>query len=206
MTLAPSRGVNMIFRSIAFSTLLLAGCGSTVESSTTDAAPDGTSDSASTDTGVADTGCPKCLSSELSWGLDGGEVAWVDRSTLKGCDDYHGTRTGTTTLACDAKIPTCPGDVPDSDFVTGVVDVESALANADVQAALAKAPVLYGTDPRSFDGTVFQVLVGTKKIEVGGACGGASGCTDIPAGVQQLRAVLERIDAEKKLTVCSAFK
>ncbi|MGZ3478619.1 MAG: hypothetical protein ACXVCJ_29225, partial [Polyangiales bacterium] len=123
-----------------------------------------------------------------------------------GCDDYHRTRTGTTTLACDAKIPTCPGDVPDSDFVTGVADVESALASADVQAALAKAPVLYGTDSRPVDGTVFQVLVGTKKIEVGGPCGGASGCTDAPAGVQQLRTVLERIDTEKKLTVCSAFK
>jgi hypothetical protein len=208
-------------RWLVLASLLFAACGSTEDSTSppADSGADGTADTSGTDTGVAaetsaetstdaplaDVGCPKCLSTELSWGQDGGEVAWIDRSTLKGCDDYHRARTGSTTLACDAKIPTCPGDVPDSDFVTGVADIESALSSADVQAALAKAPVLYGTDSRPVDGQVFQVLVGSKKIEVGGACGGASGCTEIPAGVAQLRDVLQRIDAEKKKTACSAF-
>jgi hypothetical protein len=207
----------MNLRTFLFASFLLAGCGSTDDSVTPsiDSGSDGTADTGGSDTAIvpetssetaADTGCTKCLSTELSWGQDGGEVAFLDRSTLKGCDEYHRSRTGSTPLMCDAKIPTCAGDVPDADFVTGVADVEAALANADVVAALAKAPVLYGVDSRPVDGQVFQVIVGGKKIEIGSDCGTATGCTAIPAGVAHLRDVLKKIDDEKNLTSCSAFK
>lgn len=207
----------MHLRTFLLASFLLVGCGSTDDSPTpsTDSGSDGTADTGGSDTAIApetssetsaDTGCSKCLSAELSWGQDGGEVAYLDRSTLKGCDEYHRSRTGSTPLMCDAKIPTCGGDVPDADFVTGVADVESALANADVVSALSKAPILYGRDSRPVDGQVFQIIVAGKKIEIGNDCGGTSGCVDLPAGVAHLRDVLKKIDGEKNLTACSAFK
>lgn len=202
--------------------LLLVACGGSTTTDTTDSGADGTSEAAaetSTDSAndtatdspgdSGDGGCV-CLAASLSWGSDGGEVAFVDRSTLSSCHDYARTRTnsGSTTpsLTCAQALRDCPGDAVDADMASTTSDVNGALADADVQAALAKAPVLYGSDPRPVDGAVFQVMVGGKKIEVGGACGGASGCTEVPAGVAHLRDVLQEIDKEKELSVCSGFK
>lgn len=199
--------------------LLLTGCGASVTEAT-DAGADGTADStadgqsdvsppdAQSDV-AADTLCT-CLDASLSWGADGGLVAYYDRSELTACNDYTRRRFepgGTTVkLTCVTTLRNCSGDYTDADDTWSVHDVNSRLAHADVKAALAAAPVLYGKDPRAYDGSVFQLKVGGKTIEVGEACDTTPGCKPIPAGIAAMRDLLVDLDAKKQMVDCAMFK
>ncbi len=154
---------------------------------TADAAPDATSDGGS---------CSACIAAELSWGNTGGLVASSRASKVSPCRTYTLTETdfsagGTTT--------TCSNDVPcgsAADAIT-IDDVNAALADADVVAAFAAAPVTYGVDMRPVDGSVFQVSQSGATFVVGSPCGSAGSCTPIPAGVQALVDLLRALDAER---------
>jgi hypothetical protein len=120
-----------------------------------------------------------------------------ERSTLDACNVFEHTRSpagnGTgTVLACERSLP-CMGS-----GLHGVSDVLLALQHADVQAALAKGQVLFGSDPRPDDGSVFEIVAraGTS-IEVGDACSGSASCAAIPAGVNALANLLRAIDSEQ---------
>jgi hypothetical protein len=141
--------------------------------------------------------CAPCMESSVSWGDIGGLVLFSERSTLGACNVFQHTRSpaghGTgTMLACERSLP-CMGS-----GLHGVSDISLALQNADVQAALAKGHVLFGSDPRPDDGSVFEIVArdGTS-IAVGDACSGSASCTAIPAGVNALANLLRAIDSEQ---------
>jgi hypothetical protein len=149
--------------------------------------------------------CPGCLGETIEWGPSGGLVRYTDLSKLEPCVHYTHTRTEratmqSTPLACETDLMACNS--------TGSVGaVETAFSHADVQRALAgPSEVLYGSDPRPLDGQVFEIMVGSHVIDVGGACNGQAGCMAIPAGIQALVDELNAVDQAMLTTSqCKVF-
>ena len=147
------------------------------------------------------------MTETLRWGLSGGLVAYQDQSELAPCAHYTRRRMmkqnpHSVTMTCELDLVAC-----NSVWSTGAV--MSALAQQDVQGALAAAsPVVYGIDPRGLDGTVFEIVLGSQVIDVGDPCRDAvPNCVPIPPGVQALVDVLQAID-QQMLTgsdECAAF-
>lgn len=138
-----------------------------------------------------DSGTCGCASTALSWGRNGGLVAWQDASSLTPCRTYRRTR---TQYRSDLPDVTCTTELPCTSGVVGPEQIQRLLANADVQAALKAAPVLYGRDMRPVDGTVFRIDVGGRIIDIGLTCTSSPSCRAIPAGVEALRRALVSID------------
>lgn len=124
-----------------------------------------------------------CVVEQLSWGNDGGRVAFVDRSTLSPCRTFSHQRdpsgTSPPTLMCTQDLGTCTSSV-------SAREINIALEQPDVRAAIASAPILFGRDSRAFDGAVLQIKVGAALIEIGAACNGAADCKEIPQTVNAL--------------------
>jgi hypothetical protein len=130
----------------------------------------------------------------VTWGPNGGRVAYVDSSTLSPCRTFEHQRTssgGTTISACVQELAVvCAG-------VIGAADVDHALAHPDVAAAIAAAPVVYGDDPRAFDGSLLRLLfAGNVVVDVGTRCTTTT-CTPIPAGIEALAALLRALTAQE---------
>ena len=126
--------------------------------------------------------------------MNGGRVAYEDSSALEICDRFVHQRRfvimDPTTRSCEQTITGCSG-------VIGPGEVARAIDHADVRAAIAAAPVLYGTDPRPFDGAVLRIEIGTAVIEVGNACSGTSNCKAIPTGVHSLAEMLKAVTKQQ---------
>jgi len=129
-----------------------------------------------------DSGSCGCVPAHVGWAMNGGHVAYHDASALEVCNLFVHQRTPVIAdppaLFCEQSITDCAGAI-------GPGDVARALSDADVRAAIAAAPVLYGEDPRPYDGQVLRIEIGTSIIEVGVACRMA-GCKPIPTGVSAL--------------------
>lgn len=157
---------------------------------------------------VSDAGapdCTTCFTETLVWGLNGGLRAFEDVSELAPCAHYTYRRQpyldpGAEELSCERDLVAC-------NQVASTGAVMSALGHADVQRALAESPVLYGTDPRAVDGTVFRMQLGDRMIEVGGSCEGAPPtCIPAPSGVEMLVELLQDVDAAMLATEeCAVF-
>jgi hypothetical protein len=133
-----------------------------------------------------------CLERALSWGPNGGFVAYQDRFYFEPCNAFRGERMGFRDPGAAAS---CENDLDPAGAIT-TDDVDGALAHSDVQAAIAAAPVLYGVDSRPVDGTVFRIEIADAVIELGRPCSG-SPCRQIPAGLTALRAVLEELTEQQ---------
>jgi hypothetical protein len=124
-----------------------------------------------------------CVVDAIVWGNDGGRVAYVDRSTLSPCDTFSHQRdpagTDPPTLTCSQDLGTCTSTV-------SAREINVALEQPDVRAALAAAPILFGRDTRPVDGAVFRLTVGAAVIEIGAPCNGAADCKEIPQTVAAL--------------------
>ena len=124
-----------------------------------------------------------CVVDVITWGNDGGRVAYVDRSTLSPCDTFSHQRdpagTDPPTLMCSQDLGPCTSTV-------SAREINVALEQPDVRAALAAAPVLFGRDTRAFDGAVFRITVGAAVVEIGAPCNGAADCKEIPQTVAAL--------------------
>jgi hypothetical protein len=124
-----------------------------------------------------------CVADAITWGNNGGRVAYVDRSTLSPCDTFSHQRdpasTDPPTLMCSQGLGTCTSTV-------SAREINVALEQPDVRAALAAAPILFGRDTRPVDGVVFRITVGAAVIEIGEACNGIAGCREIPQTVAAL--------------------
>jgi hypothetical protein len=140
-------------------------------------------------------GCSDCVSQAVTWRWDGGMVAFQEQSSLSPCKSYERVRTspdGSSVLgSCTQDTPTCLASSID------VTDVEQALAHPDMQKAFAAAPVLYGEDPRPWDGQLLQITRGGKTVEIGVECTGQPSCTPIPQGVGLGGQILEDLDAQE---------
>jgi hypothetical protein len=144
-------------------------------------------------------GDPGCLDRALSWGHDGGRVAYRDVHRLAPCRAFSIVR---STPGDPATGPSCENEVT-ADAAVTVDDVDVALAHPHVAQAMADAAVLYGSDPRPFDGTVFRIEVGSAIIDVGSDCSGGSVCAAIPSGVAALRSTLQALaDQQRALPDC----
>lgn len=160
-----------------------ADAGSTVDAG----AVDGGSDA-----GTVDGGACGCIDSTLRWRYEGGFVPNRAESRIDVCRDFSYARTvgtGPTTM-CEDEVP-CAGDE------ATIGDVNRALADTQVQAALTAAPVLYGRDTRPVDGRVFVIEYRGQEITIGSPCTATIGCTAIPAGVEALKDLLESLQDER---------
>lgn len=193
--------------------LTLTACGGTV-SDAADAASDGSVPDGSDDAAADTAGCVSaCLGARLGWEWNGGLAIYYDKSAALPCNTYQRQRFDTSssttpTLSCTSTIRHCGGgDVVDGSNAIAIEEIASAVASPDVQAAFAKAPVLYGIDPRAYDGQVFRITIGSKAIEVGEACGSTAGCKEPPAGVKALAALLQDLDMRKTgADACPQFR
>lgn len=152
---------------------------------------------------MPDSGLPQdgCVDATVSWRFDGGFVAYTDNLALTPCRTFTLERKSFGDPGSDAS---CSNEVA-SDATITVGAVDAALADTDVQAAFAIAPVLFGRDSRPVDGTVFRIEVGGAVIEVGDACTDPT-CTAIPAGVEALRGVLQQLaEQQRALPDCDAL-
>jgi hypothetical protein len=142
---------------------------------------------------VSDSGTCGCVTGHVGWGMDGGLVVYQETNALEICSVFSHQRMsrapGPPVLFCEQDIGACPAGV-------SAGDVTRAIANADVQAAIAAAPVLYGEDPRAYDGQVLRIQIGSAVIEVGVPCR-VAGCRPIPAGVQSLGTLLQTLTREQ---------
>ena len=203
-------------RSHLFLCAILVGCGGSTSADggadVADVGADGTADGAKVDSGIdsasadvrsgdalitedapRDAACTDCLGSTLSWGYEGGLVAYVDSSSITPCRTYEHRRSPVRTdpadQTCKQDLGACgSGDTPD------VGDVERALGDPEMASAFAKAPVLYGRDTRPSDGSIFVVTYGGKSVQIGVDCGAVSACTPIPDGVKRAMEALQRLD------------
>ena len=144
-----------------------------------------------------------CLVEEIAWWRDGGLVPSSIEGHLTPCAQFEYTETTGEPVAhrfCWATLELC------SDAY-GPDDVNDAIAHPDVQAALARAPILFGADSRDLDGHVDHIEVGGKVIELGAPCGApeqAAHC-EIPKGVENLDKLLGYIQLQQHVgTVCKA--
>jgi hypothetical protein len=85
----------------------------------------------------------------------------------------------------------CPGPY------TGV-NVQQAVDNPDVQAAIRAGSVRYGAGPElPGGGPVYLVTIGPAQFEVAAPCGDLPDCTPIPAGVQSLLDLLLAVSKQE---------
>ncbi|HEY4011918.1 MAG TPA: hypothetical protein VGM06_01160 [Polyangiaceae bacterium] len=147
-----------------------------------------------------------------AYGTNGGNVASRDRTTLTPPAAYLLTRTrdggdsGPMSRACSATIGGCGEGIPQpSELAVLLADFHAVDVEAAFAAGNTGAPVLFGVDMRPVDGQVFVVERGDgRAFAVGSACGGASGCVPVPAGVATLVADLTALDQlELSTTACS---
>lgn len=188
-----------------FPLILAAACGGAATSLPAggDAGTDGTPAETSS---PAPSTCSDCLSVEIAWAYDGGLSAYTSSSSLSACRQFTYARSDVT-QRCSVDLGAC-ADPPIS-----VADVERALADPDVVAALAGTTQLYGSDPRGCDGAVLDVTVGSRTVEVGGDCANANSCgpatapcVPVPPGLAALADLLSRLQTQELATpTCKAI-
>jgi hypothetical protein len=174
-----------------------------------DAAPISQAADASVETAATPTPdaslCDYCILHKVTWGWNGGDPVFVETSTLDRCLSYTYSRTpvgssNPKTQTCSTDIANCTGPS------ISIRDVDDAVENPDVVAALAGSTLLYGGDSRPCDGSVLDIRVDGAELQVGGDCGpedagagcGLPGsCTPVPPGLRALAALLARMDMQE---------
>lgn len=135
-----------------------------------------------------------CVGSDLEWGYVGGDVLGrhPPSSRITACDEFSGPFPAESQQVCANQLPACGAEAEVDPEI-----VREAIADDDVQAALAQAPVLFGLDLRPVDGPIFQILIDGQQILVGEACGDEPECAPTPAGVQALVEALRATSAQQ---------
>ena len=149
------------------------------------------SDATVTDRSTDDCGC---IVDRITWGSNGGHVAYFETSSLSPCKTFSHQResvlTNPPTLMCMQELTACATSIT-------ATQIAGALAHPEVKAAIAAAPVLYGRDTRPLDGAVFRMQIGSAMVEVGLPCAGTTGCTPIPPGVDTLATLLRDLTTQE---------
>jgi hypothetical protein len=151
--------------------------------------PDAGADAKPPADGPTDQAPSACaFSTTYTFGDDGGLRAFTDGATLSPPRTHTIMRTGSGRADASGQ---CMRDVPcTSASAVSVAAVEAAIANADVQAALAKpAGMVYGTDTRPADGSVFTF----SRADGRGFLVGAGA---VPTGLRALEELLHQLETE----------
>jgi hypothetical protein len=165
-----------------------AGCTCTAQGWTCpDAGADAAGDAKPAADGPIDQAVAACaFSATYTFHDDGGLRAFVDSSTLSPQRTHQITRTP----AGNGQPTTCSRQLPcESATAASVSAIEAAIASSDVRDALA-GPVgmLYGTDPRPFDGSVLTFQRGSRGFAIGNGA--------VPTGLRVLEGLLHQAQAE----------
>ena len=167
------------------------------------------------DAPASDVVCAPMLGTTVTFGLDGGLVPFVERFILAPAATFRAERRsggamGTVAAMCETTLPGCnTADMVD------VGELNAAIGARDVQIALGAArgmpgmQIVYGTDPRPMDGTVFAIEADGARLFVGAPCraGMMTGCLATPVGVQRLVDVLTALrDQELQRAACMTFR
>jgi hypothetical protein len=135
-----------------------------------------------------------CVVAPITWGTNGGSFPSVVSSTLSPCDRFSHQRdpsgTSLPALMCSQDLDTCTSTV-------SAREINVALEQPDVRAALAAAPILFGRDSRPVDGVVFRITVGAAMVEIGDPCNGAANCREIPQTVAALGIRLRALTSQE---------
>lgn len=189
----------------SFLAVFVVACGGTTANTGTNVTDGGTT---SSDGGTVVSCDPSCFGGDLSWGYNGGLVAYVDSSRINGCTNYVHSRsdssgTGGGDLSCTATLDTCGSTI-------GAGNVAAALSASDVAAAFAaydpsKGPKVYGSDSRPCDGALYEVTYQGKTIDIGGKCGEGCGgsqdaCVEVTNGMRSLQSTLQQLDQQELKT------
>lgn len=111
---------------------------------------------------------------------------------------------------CSNAIPGC-GEVVGIDAGSSpvtVADINRAFADPEVKAAFAASsltsPVVFGHDSRPVDGAILEIGRDTdgRGFLVGGPCE-TGGCSAVPAGIQRLATLLQRLGEQQTTGACS---
>jgi hypothetical protein len=167
------------------------------DAATSDASTDGHDASSIEDASVMLDAGDGCIDGTIRWTSNGGLVAWRRAFSVEPCRSFIAEQDNfddDVDRLCENELPVDHGITADS--------IDALVAHPDVQAAIAAAPVLYGTDPRPVDGTVNQIDVAGAEILVGGQCTGSSTtCNTIPPGVVALAAIIDDLIEQQESEV-----
>jgi hypothetical protein len=138
---------------------------------------------------------PGCIDQEISWSSGGGFGQKTDEQTLRPCATFASQRFGFLESKAEAS---CTNQVSADAGVT-VDDVDAALDDADVRAALATGQQFYG-DRGVADAGSFNIAVGTARLSLSEATCTQAGpnCTPVPSGIAALQAVLQALSERQR--------
>jgi hypothetical protein len=146
-------------------------------------------------------GTPNCIDREISWGSGGGLGEANDQHTLQPCNDFSSGRS----RFLQKTQPSCSNKVASDASVT-VDDVDEAVANHDVQAALTGDYRSYG-DSGVADAGGFNIVLGATTLFISeSTCTHGPNCTPVPKGIASLQAVLQALsDQQRALPSCAGM-
>lgn len=136
---------------------------------------------------VADASVGSCVEHSITWSSEGG-LASHRAFYVEPCRTFRVENEPFGDPASEI----CNNEIPLDGDVTPA-DINALVADPDVQAALAAAPITYGADATFIDVPLTSIEIDGVKLYVGQPCGDAGTCIEIPAGVAAL------IDAAQEL-------
>jgi hypothetical protein len=144
------------------------------------------------------------LPTSIVFGHDGGMVIYQDQCSLAATGMLTITRTNYGRGAVDAgAVGRCAPPLPacGASGVVSISNIVADLAAADVQAAFKSGTLLFGIDPRPWDGTVYSISLGSGgTILVGQDCAASDGTSCVP-----ISAALKRLTDDLKSLASAAL-
>lgn len=135
-----------------------------------------------------------CVPVTIRWWRAGGLVGPSREASIEPCAAFEYrvlTDEPSSNKQCSSTLQGCGNAL-------GVDDIRAALADADVQAALEQAPIVYGRDLRPLDGHVDHIEVDGKVIEVGDECNGETPDCRLPLGVDRFGRLLGNLQFQEE--------
>ncbi len=140
-------------------------------------------------------GCDACLSHLVEWGQTTASGP-TTKYAIEPCRGFRKTSAGRSPEVCTGRVACSPGLSP------RIVEME--LDVAEVKAAFARAPVVFGLDVRAEGRSVFRVAVDGREVIVGEPCGANLSCLQPPPGIAQLATQLSRGEVLTDDASCAA--
>jgi hypothetical protein len=144
--------------------------------------------------GTSDDPCT-CVPYEIAWWYDGGRMALERKYRIKQCNTFVYSE-GPPARQCESQV------AQGCDEALGVAAISAALDSPEIEAAMAAAPILYGSDPRPVDGQLLHVELNGKIIEIGEQCSGDGLNCDIPNSIESLPFTLNAVQQHELRTDC----
>jgi len=144
-------------------------------------------------------GCDACPEENLTWGWQGGFVAFTEQLSLTSCPSFERIRRPAGSEMPDAR---CFGDLSCTSDAPEEVSAESLgrlVANEELRSIFdASDSTIFGRDSRPVDGSLLSVSLGEQSLLIGDECPSASDCRAIPEILSELRETLLALDEQMR--------